>query len=630
MTVTNLRYVLSPDAKISQEIPVTSLQLSSYRSSLITADLIKRALFNPDIQTVTFYTTTMTKCEKIWTKIALLFIIPLSYLFSSLEETRLEYQSSSWLLYKMDPLSLVTLPQTTGAVASPTAGLSQKEKDARLHHAAEEGKIDEIDHLLKAGAFISSKNEEGETALHLAAKNNQGNAAEHLIIKGAKVDDIDSFGDTPLHSAAYNGALSTIQVLLRNGANISIKNSRGRIPLHDAATRGNEELVPLLANRENVNAEDENRNTPIHCAAYSGDLATFRALVIQGANIRAQNIRGETALDYAQSSNHVPLILYLVKELAKNKLEGTNAVLTKALFQILASAEIKDSLDLTKTLIESGVSCESVNKGQTVLDCAIANDRFEVIPYLIQELSKTKESSATLSTKVLHSVLKKKEVPLALIQELVKAGAKSDEADETGKTPLIKAVFGQHPTIVSFFLSELAKVKEEATLIAMRNQCLVEALNNPFVEMVKCLRESGAFIPEETTFSSNPLALAHKTLMSLKDKTAFLWHFLQLEKARIKNGIDYQNYLNHLLLEGTKDDMPTFLIEVLLKEGAKPDATDSSKRTPLHFAAMEGNPDTIQLLLTQGADKTATDAEGKTPLEVCNADDPSCPSLLKA
>ncbi|XP_045115267.1 inversin-like isoform X2 [Portunus trituberculatus] len=65
-------------------------------------------------------------------------------------------------------------------------------------------------------------------------------------------------------------------------------------------------------------------------------------------------------------------------------------------------------------------------------------------------------------------------------------------------------------------------------------------------------------------------------------------------------------------------------VELLLHAGAKPDATDSHrctplhfaayKRTPLHWAAAYGSQENVRLLIKHGANNLMPDQEGKTPL----------------
>jgi hypothetical protein len=58
------------------------------------------------------------------------------------------------------------------------------------------------------------------------------------------------------------------------------------------------------------------------------------------------------------------------------------------------------------------------------------------------------------------------------------------------------------------------------------------------------------------------------------------------------------------------------LVVVLLILGADPNARDRWGRTPLHWAAMQGDPTVIQILIAAGATTTACDIHLQTPLEL--------------
>lgn len=56
------------------------------------------------------------------------------------------------------------------------------------------------------------------------------------------------------------------------------------------------------------------------------------------------------------------------------------------------------------------------------------------------------------------------------------------------------------------------------------------------------------------------------------------------------------------------------MMDLLLKHGANPNVSDSYSKTPLHFAASQGNLPAVQALLSHGADANVKDYTGDTPL----------------
>lgn len=72
-----------------------------------------------------------------------------------------------------------------------------------------------VEALLKAGAHVSSRGDNGQTPLHIASKNNGLVSAEMLIKAGAKIMDKDDIGKTPLD---YAESAEMIKLLKSHGA----------------------------------------------------------------------------------------------------------------------------------------------------------------------------------------------------------------------------------------------------------------------------------------------------------------------------------------------------------------------------------------------------------------------------
>jgi ankyrin repeat protein len=91
--------------------------------------------------------------------------------------------------------------------------------------------------LVKAGATVNVKNEDGVTPLHCAGT---AKAAELLINAGADIETTDEKGNTPLHFAVMREVLPVVEILLRNGANCKTQNDIGTSPLEAALWQGGE------------------------------------------------------------------------------------------------------------------------------------------------------------------------------------------------------------------------------------------------------------------------------------------------------------------------------------------------------------------------------------------------------
>lgn len=103
-------------------------------------------------------------------------------------------------------------------------------------------RMDIITYLIKKGANVNAKNDQGKTPLHLAASiidstvGNNNSTIDNKIIKllienGAKVNTSDNDGNSPLHCAYYaDGSQSErVKYLIANGADVNAKNNAGHI-----------------------------------------------------------------------------------------------------------------------------------------------------------------------------------------------------------------------------------------------------------------------------------------------------------------------------------------------------------------------------------------------------------------
>ena len=91
-----------------------------------------------------------------------------------------------------------------------------------------------------------------------------------MIKQGAEVDSKDNEGRSPL-SWAVEGDIAMVQFLIEQGAKADSKDNEGRTPLSWAAGRGEEAMVQLLIERDDVdiNSRDRLGLTPLARASTS-------------------------------------------------------------------------------------------------------------------------------------------------------------------------------------------------------------------------------------------------------------------------------------------------------------------------------------------------------------------------
>jgi len=184
--------------------------------------------------------------------------------------------------------------------ASPDLASARDERgNSPLLIATYTGKHDVVRLLLDRGARASFHE---ACALGLVEDVRRG-LREHHDLVGQRSHD----GWPPLHLAAFFGHRETAEALLDAGADVRAvaQNSEGNLAINAAAAGPRADRRPeivrlLIARGAAVDGRGSpDGHTPLHEAAFNGDLPLIRVLLEHGADRSARTGEGETALDIA-------------------------------------------------------------------------------------------------------------------------------------------------------------------------------------------------------------------------------------------------------------------------------------------------------------------------------------------
>ncbi|XP_023314792.1 ankyrin-1-like isoform X2 [Trichogramma pretiosum] len=179
-----------------------------------------------------------------------------------------------------------------------------------LHYALENNLSDTAEWLLSKGADVNLANEEGSTPLHNVCKGERvsflksflKNAEE--VNQSVRLDARDKLGNTPLHLAIKcNTDKKVSELLLQTGADPNSANEKGLTPLHIICKWKGANLLTMFFNINKkldrtvqVDAQDNEGNTPLHSVTLSGNEKKIEFLLRKGANPNLANEDGTTPL----------------------------------------------------------------------------------------------------------------------------------------------------------------------------------------------------------------------------------------------------------------------------------------------------------------------------------------------
>lgn len=132
-----------------------------------------------------------------------------------------------------------------------------------------------------------------------------------LDLSDFTLNQLDSIDTPPLFYAIEKGNFEIVKLLLLCGANPNIQ-FNGQIPLNIAIRNGEHSIITeLLDFHANILESDSNGVTPLHEAAFIGDVLTAEQLIAKGAYIHAKANNKNTPIDLAEKNGHSEMIKLL-------------------------------------------------------------------------------------------------------------------------------------------------------------------------------------------------------------------------------------------------------------------------------------------------------------------------------
>ncbi|MBM9538543.1 ankyrin repeat domain-containing protein [Desulfobulbus alkaliphilus] len=536
-----------------------------------------------------------------------------------------------------------------------------------LHYAASGDQKGLAELLISSGAQIDVKDNRGQTPLHLAVINRHRHLAELLISSGADVNAVADTGRTPLHFATQleQDADAWVDILLAAGADAAIADGNGNYPfdlavraesadiarklfveaidleqdlgrgsrrLHRASAGGQEALVELFLDLVvDVNAQNQNQETPLHLAAYRGSLEVVSKLLAAGADPNLTDRHGTAPMHIAMDRHDLPLFRLLVDHEADPDLSNRRGLTPLMQTMDSAQAEPVIALAMAKVLLDSGADLSiQDSRGWTPVQAAVFSGLKDFVA-LLDAHGADLEIKDRHDKGLLHMAISRGHPDV--VEYLLAKGAKANETDGKGSTLLHLAARVGNVRMAANLLDHGADLRTKDN---RGRTVLHEAAAAGSLEMIGWLLDQGLDVAVTDMDGKTPVELAFEhnqsDVVAIFTEQGMTVFDDLLEAAGSGEAEDVRRHLLrganlsavdldgntalHLASAGGYLDVA----EILVDAGIDVNARNQWQASPLHYAAGLGHLDLVKFLVSREADenvlgaKHALDSEGNTAL----------------
>jgi ankyrin repeat protein len=313
---------------------------------------------------------------------------------------------------------------------------------------------------MKAGAKADATRWNGETALMIAAGTGSVDAVRQLVLHGADVNAADPRrGQTALMWAAAEGHSDVVSALVEIGANAKAASKNGFTPLVFATTKNDVESIMILwAAGADPNATLPSGTKPLMVAMSYRNTTAALALIDGGADVNARDRAGLTSLHVAAQHGDLEVVKKLLSKGVDPNIRTPRSNAAAGGrgggggFRPAASGEQTplmmaargDHEDVMRALVAGGADpLVRAQDGANLMMAAAAGARLTTFKYAYELDPHVDIVTETTSNTPMHLVVnlngRTQPEVVELIQFLADHGAKIDEMNAAGRTPIALA-----------------------------------------------------------------------------------------------------------------------------------------------------------------------------------------------
>ena len=324
---------------------------------------------------------------------------------------------------------------------------------APIHEAAysEINRLEKINLLLEAGAYINAKDEFGDTALMIAARNDDYELIETLLHAGADPDIANEKGFRPIHVVIKNGNIQSLELLLKNGSKINSLDERVIEPIFYAIENKNEQVILALLEHGKIDFEMEDENGDhvfaAACKTLSEDVIV--KMLMLGADPLDADWNNITPLEIAVKNNDARLVFAM---LTTPKVIWPGDALVKKIISINNKIKnegmtllFKKLQEISAILKNSKLINEPESNGLTPLQEAATNENWLKAELLIKAGANVDLDPTNSGTPLMFFA---ENGDASLVDLLLMYGANTAKENKEGKTAIDLARENGHKKIV--------------------------------------------------------------------------------------------------------------------------------------------------------------------------------------
>ena len=417
-----------------------------------------------------------------------------------------------------------------------------------------------------------------------------------------------------------------IQALIKDSPDlINAKDASGfeRTPLHRAAWAGQLVVAQfLLANGADVGAKDTGGGTPLHDAVHSGHKSMVELLLDHHADVQAANNNGYTPLHLAAEHGYRSVVETLLAHgaevNAKDRYGTTPLLLASAYgFKSVADLLLAHGADINATT--SYIQPGSAPFFGTPLCIAATRGDAPLVELLLSKGAQVNAENKDGQTPLSCAAQAHSEPVVKLL-----LAAHADPNAGRANLPLALAAYEGDIAALKLLLANGDDPNTNSTLhrsLKAKNGWnwgngdftpLFLAINQRHADAVKVLLEGGAN-PNART-GGMPLLMQAVWDNNQPAVELLLAHQADVNEMNDSAVSERWTPLHYAASSGDKA-----IAELLLKAGATVNARDTNGATPLHFAVSNGHQELAELLLAHDADPNARNNAGQTPLDLAKS-----------